>query len=92
MAGFEVITHGRFWVIAEGYDILPIIRTFLSESRSFVLVIRTRSLPPGAQQRHWYRLLDLCGITDTLIGDSDGIYHPALFNNRLILGLKRHDS
>src|SRR2546425_6096153 len=36
----------------------------------------------------WYRLLDLCGITDTLIGDSDGIYHPALFNDRLLLGLK----
>jgi DNA invertase Pin-like site-specific DNA recombinase len=26
----------------------------------------------------WYRLLDLCGLTDTLIGDADGIYHPAL--------------
>ena len=25
----------------------------------------------------WYRLLDLCGLTDTLIGDADGIYHPA---------------
>ena len=25
----------------------------------------------------WYRLLDLCGITDTLIGDGDGLYHPA---------------
>ena len=36
----------------------------------------------------WYRLLDLCGMTDTLIGDSDGIYHPVLFNDRLILGLK----
>jgi DNA invertase Pin-like site-specific DNA recombinase len=36
----------------------------------------------------WYRLLDLCAMTDTLIGDSDGIYHPALFNDRLILGLK----
>jgi len=36
----------------------------------------------------WYRLLDLCGMTDTLIGDSDGIYHPALFNDRLLLGLK----
>jgi hypothetical protein len=33
-------------------------------------------------------LLDLCGMTDTLIGDSDGIYHPALFNDRLLLGLK----
>src|ERR1051326_5764309 len=36
----------------------------------------------------WYRLLDLCVITDTLIGDSDGVYHPALFNDRLVLGLK----
>ncbi len=36
----------------------------------------------------WYRLLELCGITDTLIGDNDGVYHPALFNGRLLLGLK----
>ena len=36
----------------------------------------------------WYRLLDLCGISDTLIGDSDGLYHPGLFNDRLLLGLK----
>ena len=36
----------------------------------------------------WYRLLELCGLTDTLIGDADGIYHPALFNDRLLLGLK----
>ena len=36
----------------------------------------------------WYRLLDLCGLTDTLIGDSDGLYHPALYNDRLLLGLK----
>ena len=36
----------------------------------------------------WYRLLDLCGMTDTLIGDGDGLYHPAGFNDRLVLGLK----
>jgi len=36
----------------------------------------------------WYRLLDLCGLTDTLIGDADGLYHPAMFNDRLLLGLK----
>ena len=36
----------------------------------------------------WYRLIDLCGLTDTLIGDADGIYHPALFNDRFLLGLK----
>ena len=36
----------------------------------------------------WYRLLELCGVTDTLIGDNEGVYHPALFNDRLLLGLK----
>jgi DNA invertase Pin-like site-specific DNA recombinase/predicted DNA-binding transcriptional regulator AlpA len=36
----------------------------------------------------WYQVLDLCSITDTLIADSDGIYHPADFNDRLVLGLK----
>jgi DNA invertase Pin-like site-specific DNA recombinase len=36
----------------------------------------------------WYRLLDLCALTDTLIGDGDGLYHPRAFNDRLVLGLK----
>ncbi len=36
----------------------------------------------------WYRLLDLAGVCDTLVADSDGVYHPALFNDRLILGMK----
>jgi excisionase family DNA binding protein len=36
----------------------------------------------------WYQLLDLCALTDTLIADTDGIYHPGSYNDRLILGLK----
>ena len=36
----------------------------------------------------WYQLLDLCALTDTLIADSDGIYQPGSYNDRLILGLK----
>jgi DNA invertase Pin-like site-specific DNA recombinase len=36
----------------------------------------------------WYRLLDLAGVCDTLVGDGDGVYHPALFNDRLVLGMK----
>src|SRR5262245_14461056 len=36
----------------------------------------------------WYRLLDLAGMTDTLIADADGVYHPGLFNDRMLLGLK----
>ena len=27
-------------------------------------------------------------MTDTLIADADGVYHPAVFNDRLVLGLK----
>ena len=36
----------------------------------------------------WYQLLDLCSVTDTLIGDEDGLHHPGLFDDRLLLGLK----
>jgi DNA invertase Pin-like site-specific DNA recombinase len=36
----------------------------------------------------WHRLLEICGLTDTLILDEDGIYDPADFNDRLLLGLK----
>ena len=36
----------------------------------------------------WHRLLEICAITNTLILDEDGIYHPAEFNDRLLLGLK----
>src|SRR5262245_36307883 len=36
----------------------------------------------------WYRLLDLCALVDTLVADADGLYHPGVFNDRLLLGLK----
>jgi DNA invertase Pin-like site-specific DNA recombinase len=36
----------------------------------------------------WHRLLEICGLTDTLICDEDGLYNPAEFNDRLLLGLK----
>jgi DNA invertase Pin-like site-specific DNA recombinase len=36
----------------------------------------------------WYRLLDLAGACDTLVADADGVYHPGLFNDRLVLGIK----
>ncbi len=36
----------------------------------------------------WYQLLDLCGVTGTLIADGDGIYDPAAYSDRLVLGLK----
>jgi DNA invertase Pin-like site-specific DNA recombinase len=36
----------------------------------------------------WHRLVELCSVFDTLIGDADGIYNPRDFNDRLLLGLK----
>ena len=35
----------------------------------------------------WYNLMDLCALTDTLIADGDGVYHPGDYNSRLVLGL-----
>jgi len=36
----------------------------------------------------WQQLLQLCAYTETLILDEEGIYDPAAFNDRLLLGLK----
>ena len=36
----------------------------------------------------WHRLLEICALTQTLILDEDGLYDPAHFNDRLLLGLK----
>lgn len=36
----------------------------------------------------WHRLLEICGLTHTLILDEDGLYDPGHFNDRLLLGLK----
>jgi DNA invertase Pin-like site-specific DNA recombinase len=36
----------------------------------------------------WHRLLEICALSGTLILDEDGLYDPAHFNDRLLLGLK----
>lgn len=36
----------------------------------------------------WHRLLEICALADSLILDEDGVYDPAHFNDRLLLGLK----
>lgn len=38
--------------------------------------------------REWHHLVDLCGLTDTLVIDDDGVYSPRNINDRLLLGLK----
>jgi DNA invertase Pin-like site-specific DNA recombinase len=36
----------------------------------------------------WYRLIEICALTDTLVIDEDGIYDPGQYNDRLLLGFR----
>ena len=36
----------------------------------------------------WHQLLEICALFDTLIADANGVYDPAHYNDRLLLGLK----
>ena len=36
----------------------------------------------------WYRLLEICALTETLVVDEDGLYDPGDYNDRLLLGIK----
>src|SRR5690348_7132419 len=36
----------------------------------------------------WYRLLEICALTETLVIDEEGIYDPGHYNDRLLLGFK----
>jgi DNA invertase Pin-like site-specific DNA recombinase len=38
--------------------------------------------------RDWHHLVDLCGLTGTLLIDEEGAYDPKILNDRLLLGLK----
>src|SRR5512132_2678651 len=40
---------------------------------------------PGAD---WYQLLELCALSGALLADTDGVYDPVDYNDRLLLGLK----
>ena len=51
-----------------------------------ILALETSRLARSSAD--WHRLLDLCALTGTLIANADGVYSPADFNDRLLLGLK----
>lgn len=36
----------------------------------------------------WQRLIWFCSLTDTLLGDQDGLYDPSHLDDRMVLGLK----
>ncbi len=52
------------------------------------IVLSLESSRLARNNSDWYRLLDLCALTDTLIADANGVYHPGSYNDRLVLGLK----
>src|SRR4051794_1014518 len=35
----------------------------------------------------WYRLLEICALTDTPVVDEEGVYDPAQYHDRLLLGI-----
>ncbi len=52
------------------------------------LILGTEVSRLARNNADWYQLLDLCTLTGTLVADSDGIYCPGNFNDRMLLGLK----
>ena len=38
--------------------------------------------------KDWHQLLELCALFGTLLADTDGLYDPRDYNDRLLLGLK----
>ncbi|WP_249402410.1 recombinase family protein [Streptomyces sp. YIM 121038] len=38
--------------------------------------------------KDWYQLIELCALSGALLADLDGVYDPADYNDRLVLGLK----
>jgi DNA invertase Pin-like site-specific DNA recombinase len=36
----------------------------------------------------WYRLIDICALSDTLVLDEEGGYDPGQYNDRLLLGFR----
>jgi len=37
---------------------------------------------------HWYTLLDLATMVGTLLADTEGVYAPRQYNDRLLLGFR----
>jgi DNA invertase Pin-like site-specific DNA recombinase len=36
----------------------------------------------------WYRLIEICALTDTLVVDEGGVYDPSLYDDHMLLGFK----
>ena len=60
----------------------------MSASVAFGLVMGLEVSRLARNSSDWHRLLEICALSETLILDEDGLYDPAHFNDRLLLGLK----
>ena len=79
------VKHFNLVVRREGFEVLA---SEVAMGRiGLILAIEVSRV--ARNNAEWYRLLDFCGVTDTLIGDEDGLYHPGLYNDRLLLGLNK---
>jgi DNA invertase Pin-like site-specific DNA recombinase len=52
------------------------------------IILGTEVSRPARCCKDWYQLMELCARFGTLLGDSDGLYDPGQYNDRLLLGLK----
>jgi len=52
------------------------------------IILSTEVSRPARCCKDWYQLMELCARFGTLLGDSDGLYDPGHYHDRLLLGLK----
>ncbi len=52
------------------------------------LVLGTEMSRLARSGKDWYQLLELCALGGALLADTDGVYDPTEYNDRLLLGLK----
>jgi Resolvase, N terminal domain len=82
---------GRSGTTAEGRTgFQRLVSEFSLDHVGLILGIEMSRL--ARSNKDWHQLLELCALFRTLIADLDGIYDPAQYNDRLLLGLKRPDS
>ncbi|MEU1448902.1 recombinase family protein [Streptomyces mirabilis] len=52
------------------------------------LVLGTEMSRLARSGKDWYQLIELCALGGSLLADTDGVYDPRSYNDRLLLGLK----
>lgn len=52
------------------------------------IVLMLEASPLARNNSDWHRLMEICGLSATLIADESAVYHPREPNDRLLLGVK----